>query len=54
MLGVIEQYDQNDLYKILESLDAGLKRRKKDQVLDNTEQLGIILDNIWKDASDVK
>jgi hypothetical protein len=53
-LGVIEQYDQNDLYKILESLDTGLKRRKKDQVLDNTEQLGILLDNIWKDASNVK
>jgi hypothetical protein len=53
-LSVIEQYDQNDLYKILESLDKGLKRRKKDQVLDNTEQLGILLDNIWKDTSNVK
>jgi hypothetical protein len=53
-LGVIEQYDQNDLYKILESLDTGLKRRKKDQVLDNIEQLGILLDIIWNDASNVK
>jgi hypothetical protein len=53
-LDVIEQYDQNDLYKILESLDTGVKRRKKEQVLDNTEQLGVLLDNIWKDASNFK
>ena len=50
---VIEQYDQDDLYKILESLDTGLKRRKKGQVLDNFKQLGILLDNIWKDARNV-
>jgi hypothetical protein len=53
-VGVIEQYDQNDLYKILESLDTGLKGRKKDQVLDNTKQLEILFDNIWKDASNIK
>jgi hypothetical protein len=51
---VIEQYDQNDLYNILESFDTGLKRRKKDQVLDNAKQLETLLDNIWKDASNVK
>jgi hypothetical protein len=53
-LGVIEKYNENGLYKVLESLDTGLKRRKKDRVLDITEQLGILLDNIWKDASNVK
>ena len=51
---VIDQYDKNDRYKILESLDKGLKSRNKERVLDSIGQLGIILDNILEDASGIK
>jgi hypothetical protein len=52
-LGVIDQYNQNDLYTLLESLDKGIRSKRKEQVLFDIQQVRMILDNIWKDADKI-
>lgn len=47
---VMDTYKDNALYKVLESIDKGVRERSKHGVLSSTEELGIIMDNIWNDA----
>ena len=47
---VIDIYAQNDLYKILQSLDTGLKSRDHIVIKSTSDAMNEILDNIWQDA----
>lgn len=48
---VIQHYEANDLYRIVESLDRGIKNQNIDNIVKNAKELDAILDNIWKDAA---
>lgn len=53
-IDVIGHYKQNDLYKILESLDKGVKNRSEDSIIKNSTELNTIMDNVWKDAKKLR
>lgn len=53
-VSVIEQYKQNDLYKLLESVDKAIRDREQTKILSDINELGIVMDNIWKDAEKIK
>jgi hypothetical protein len=47
---VIDNYKDNDLYKVLNALDKGIKDQSKDAVVKDVAELDMIMDNIWKDS----
>jgi hypothetical protein len=49
-INVIEHYKQNELYKLLNSLQQAVYARNKEMLFVNLRDLNEILDNIWKDA----
>ncbi len=51
---VIDHYKQSDLYRVLESLDEGVRNRATDVVQKNINELDVIMDNIWRDANKMK
>jgi hypothetical protein len=53
-INVIEHYKQNELYKLLNSLQQAVYARNKEMLLINLGDLNEILDNIWKDAKKIK
>lgn len=46
---LMQKYEQQDLQKLLSSIQKGLKSKKIDLVKANTSELSTTLDNIWKD-----
>jgi hypothetical protein len=49
-LDVIQHYKQNELYKVLQSLDTGIKEQSMDSVVKDLNELNMIMDNIWQTA----
>lgn len=52
-INVIENYQQNDLYKLLKSLDDSAKSENPDLFQNTVTELGQTLDNVWKDAKKI-
>jgi hypothetical protein len=53
-IDVIQHYEQNELYKVLEALDNAIKTKKQDQVVNHISELNEVMNNFWKDAGKVK
>ncbi len=53
-INVIENYNQNDLYNLLYSLDTAVKNNNKDLFEKNAGEINTILDNVWKDAKKIE
>ena len=51
---MIEHYKQNDLYKLLDSLQKAVYSGSKERLFTNIHDLDEILDNIWQDARKIK
>lgn len=51
---VILHYQQNDLYKILESLSSAVANGLKDKTDHDLKELETIMDNAWKDAKNIE
>lgn len=49
-MSLIDKYKQQDLHKLLNAIQKGVKRKKVDIVKSNTRELSTVLDNIWKDT----
>ncbi|MEM3159515.1 MAG: hypothetical protein QXJ74_01900 [Nitrososphaera sp.] len=49
-LDVIEHYDKEQLYKVLQSLDKGVKEQMMDNVVSDVRELEDIMNNIWSTA----
>ena len=50
-IDAINQYKQNDLGKVMNSLTTAVKEHQTEEVIESTKELDIILDNVWNDAS---
>jgi len=48
---VIQKYDDNDLYKLLDSFESAIKNKKSDKILKTKEELKKIIDNVWDDVT---
>jgi len=46
----IEHYQDNDLYKLLDSITKGVKARSKESVDLKVRELDVVLDNLWNEA----
>ena len=53
-MNVIENYQQNDLYKLLKSLDKSAKSDNQDLFKKTTSELEQVLDNVWKDVKKIE
>lgn len=53
-VSVMDHYEQNDLYKVMRSLEKGIHDHSTDKIADNVEQLNTVMDNIWLDANKLK
>jgi hypothetical protein len=51
---VIQHYEQNELYKVLEALDNAIKSKKQDDATIRISELNEIMDNAWKGANKVE
>ncbi len=51
---IIQYYDDNELYKVLNALNEGIKEKKIDIIKDKRIDLNEILDNIWNETAKVK
>lgn len=51
---VIEHYKQNELYKVLESVDMAVRNKEQDKTVSNVNELGVIMENVWKDAHRIR
>jgi hypothetical protein len=49
-IDVIQHYEQNELYKVLEALDEAIKDEKQDDVTIRISELNEIMEQCWKDA----
>lgn len=49
-VATIEHYQENDLYKLLDSMTKGVKERSKEIVNLNIKELEVVLDNLWNEA----
>lgn len=47
---VIDRYKQEDLYKVAEALDKGIKDEHEDTIFSQTIEFETILDDLWKDC----
>ncbi|TQD27920.1 hypothetical protein [Methanolobus vulcani] len=47
---VIQEYDDQDLYKIVNSLNEGVKRNKTDIIEEKSGDMSEILENVWNDS----
>jgi len=43
-------YKDTDLYQLLSSMDKAVKEKNKDRLLEDSKNIDIVLENIWKDA----
>jgi hypothetical protein len=50
---IIQKYEQNGLYKVLEALDKAIKTQKGEEIPNHISELNEIMDNTWKDANKV-
>ena len=50
-VAVIHQYKENDLYKLLESMQRGVKERNRYSVIENLKEIEETIDNIWNDTN---
>lgn len=50
---IIQHYEQNELYKVLEALDNAIKTQKGDQIPNHISELNEIMDNSWENANKV-
>jgi hypothetical protein len=53
-VNVIENYEQNDLYTVMQSLEKGIKRHDRNSVIESIAGLSEVMDNIWHDANKIK
>ena len=51
---IIQYYDDNELYKVLNALNEGVKEKKIDIIKDKRIDLNEILDNIWNETAKIK
>lgn len=47
---LIDSYKQEDLYKVAEALDKGIKEERKDEVYEKKNEFEAILDKVWEDG----
>jgi hypothetical protein len=47
---LIDRYEDNDLYKVHSALNEAVIERNDSSIIDNKDELGEILDNIWEDT----
>jgi hypothetical protein len=52
-VSLIDKYKQVDLHKLLESLQQGCNSQNVDLIKSNTQELSVVLDNLWNDAKNV-
>jgi len=50
---LMDKYKQEDLNKLLSSIQEGVNAKEIDQIRSNTIELSIVLDNLWKDANNI-
>ncbi len=53
-LKLIQEYNDYDLYKVLGSLNEGVKRKNINIIEYQKNDMSEILDNIWKDADKIQ
>ena len=51
---IMQHYDDNELYKVLNALNEGVKERKIDIIEDKRDNITEILDNVWKETDKIK
>jgi len=51
---IIQYYDDNELYKVLNALNEGVKEKKIDIIKDKRIDLNEILDTIWNETAKIK
>lgn len=51
---IIQHYDDNELYKVLEALDTSVKHNDIDLIEEKSEDTNQILTNIWQETSGIK
>ena len=51
---MIEQYEDNDLYKLMISIDESIKNKKENEIIKNQTELDEILDNVWKETDRIR
>lgn len=51
---IIQKYDDQELYKIMGSLNEGVKRQDIDKIEEKEKDISDILDNVWSDANIIK
>jgi len=50
---IMQHYDDNELYKVLNALNEGVKERKVDIIEDKRDNITEILDNVWKETDKI-
>ena len=50
-LELLQYYDDNELYKVLNAVNEGIKNKNIDIIEDKKDNFSVILDNIWNDAN---
>lgn len=53
-IDIMSKYKDNDLYKLLENLHHGIMDKNKDEVIKKRDELGVVVDNIWKDSDKIR
>ena len=53
-MAMIEQYEENDLYTLMTSIDESVKKEKGNELINNQTELDEILDNVWKETERIK
>jgi len=51
---IIQHYDDNELYKVLNALNEGVKKRKIDIIEEKRDNMAEILDNVWTETDKIK
>lgn len=51
---IIQYYDDEELYKVLNALNMGLKERNIDMIQEKTNDISGILDNVWAETKKIK
>lgn len=47
---LVEQYSDNDLYKIMQAFNTSIKNQKQHEIISDKQELEIILDNVWNET----
>jgi len=51
---ICEVYEQHDYYQLVQALFQGINDKKYDAINSSSQELSLVLDNIWKDAENIK